>query len=200
LVIKKMDTSTMSEAEENLVHNEIFLLKRLSHPHIVGYHEAFRDDACMYIVMDFCSGGDLHKVINRVRSQEQVLDEHTIVDWFCHLSIALEYLHSIPVLHRDLKTSNVFLTHAGSIKLGDFGIAKQLSSSGDMTSTNKLCTPAYMSPELCNGQPYDEKSDMWALGCILYELVTLERAFQASNIGALVVKVIGCKGMNLHHH
>eukprot|EP00753_Platysulcus_tardus_P006157 PLAT14004.2.p1 GENE.PLAT14004.2~~PLAT14004.2.p1 ORF type:complete len:852 (+),score=324.25 PLAT14004.2:327-2558(+) len=109
--------------------------------------------------------------------------------WFTQLACALNYIHSRRILHRDLKTQNIFLTSSGVIKLGDFGISKVLSSTASMAST-MIGTPYYMSPELCEDAPYNNKSDMWALGCVLYELTTLTRAFEGRNIGALVLKII----------
>jgi serine/threonine protein kinase len=116
LVIKKI--SVMNNATESFVLNEVLLLKELSHPHIVAYHDAFWGADVMHIVMDYAAGGDLGQVIETARREIRMLEVHKVIDWFCHLTIACEYLHSIPVLHRDLKPSNVFLTHTGSVKLG----------------------------------------------------------------------------------
>lgn len=101
---------------------------------------------------------------------------------------ALEYLHKAKVLHRDLKTSNIFITGAGRLKLGDFGIAKVLENSVQNAQT-VVGTPYYMSPEICQNQPYSFKSDVWSLGCILYELCALRRAFEASNLLSLVSQI-----------
>lgn len=101
---------------------------------------------------------------------------------------ALDYLHKAKVLHRDLKTSNIFITGAGKLKLGDFGIAKVLENSVQNAQT-VVGTPYYMSPEICQNKPYSFKSDVWSLGCIVYELCALKRAFEASNLLSLVSKI-----------
>jgi len=90
----------------------------------------------------------------------------------------LHYIHGKSILHRDLKTQNIFLTRTGMVKLGDFGIAKVLTSSCGGLARTVTGTPYYMSPELCEDRPYDTKSDVWALGCVLYELTAGVRPFQ----------------------
>lgn len=103
--------------------------------------------------------------------------------------MALEYVHGRKILHRDLKSQNIFLTANNTIKLGDFGISKVLESTCDQALTVQG-TPYYMSPEVCQSKPYTYTSDVWALGCILYELCTLKHAFSAENLLGLVFKIV----------
>lgn len=112
-----------------------------------------------------------------------------MVDWFFQIALALKHVHDKNILHRDLKTQNIFLTKASMVKLGDFGIAKVLNSETEMART-VIGTPYYLSPELCEDQPYNQKSDIWALGCVLYELTTLRHAFDGQNLPALVLKIL----------
>lgn len=102
---------------------------------------------------------------------------------------AIRYMHAKNVLHRDLKTANIFLTKEGIVKIGDFGISKLLTSTKGGAHT-VLGTPYYISPEMCEGKVYDEKSDIWALGCILYEMACLQKTFEGSNLPALVNKIM----------
>jgi NIMA (never in mitosis gene a)-related kinase len=103
--------------------------------------------------------------------------------------LALKYVHDRKILHRDLKTQNIFLTSKGEIKIGDFGIARVLQSTYDYAQT-AIGTPYYLSPEICQEKPYNQKSDIWSLGCILYEIVTLKHAFDATSMKALVFKIL----------
>ena len=105
------------------------------------------------------------------------------------MAMAIQYMHERRVLHRDLKTSNIFLTSNNIIKLGDFGIARVLDSTLEQAKT-VVGTPYYMSPEVCENKPYSYASDIWALGCVLYETCTLEHAFKASNLLGLVFKIV----------
>ncbi|XP_073900021.1 serine/threonine-protein kinase Nek4 isoform X3 [Castor canadensis] len=100
-----------------------------------------------------------------------------------------QYLHEKHILHRDLKTQNVFLTRTNIIKVGDLGIARVLENNGDMAST-LIGTPYYMSPELFSNKPYNYKSDVWALGCCVYEMATLKHAFNAKDMNSLVYRII----------
>ncbi|XP_070591605.1 serine/threonine-protein kinase Nek8 isoform X6 [Erythrolamprus reginae] len=103
--------------------------------------------------------------------------------------LALHHVHAKQILHRDLKTQNILLDkHHTTVKIGDFGISKILSSKSKAYTV--VGTPCYISPELCEGKPYNQKSDIWALGCVLYELASLKRAFEAANLPALVLKIM----------
>lgn len=107
------------------------------------------------------------------------------------MSLALFYLHDQKILHRDLKTQNIFLKN-GKVRLGDFGIAKVLDSTRDLANTC-IGTPYYMSPELFKYKPYSYKSDVWAMGCCLYEMCNLRHAFDAQSIHGLALKIMKVK-------
>ncbi|CAJ0963399.1 unnamed protein product [Ranitomeya imitator] len=113
----------------------------------------------------------------------------TILDWFVQLCLALKHVHDRKILHRDIKSQNIFLTKSGTIQLGDFGIARVLNSTIELARTC-IGTPYYLSPEICENRPYNNKSDIWALGCVLYEMCTLKHAFEAGNMKNLVLKII----------
>ena len=99
--------------------------------------------------------------------------ECEIMCWFIQICLALKHIHKLKILHRDIKTSNVFLSAANCVKLGDFGISKELNGTLD-AATTVIGTPYYMSPEVYQNQPYTFKADIWALGCLLYELCTFQ--------------------------
>jgi serine/threonine protein kinase len=111
------------------------------------------------------------------------------MNWFVQLCFAVKYIYDRKILHRDLKLSNIFLCSNGDIKLGDFGISKVLDKSDEFAKT-VVGTPYYLSPEICLKRPYNHKSDIWSLGCILYELMNMRHAFEASNIGELILKIL----------
>lgn len=125
--------------------------------------------------MIHCEGGEIYTKIKEAKSKH--FSEDQVLDWFVQMCLALYYLHERKILHRDLKTQNIFLKN-GKIRLGDFGIAKVLDSTRDFANT-VIGTPYYMSPELFKSKPYGYKSDIWALGCVLYEMTMLRHAFDA---------------------
>ncbi|XP_078140400.1 serine/threonine-protein kinase Nek3 [Centroberyx gerrardi] len=168
---------------------EAVLLSRMKHPHIVAFREAFEADGHLCIVMEYCSGGDL---LQRIRQQKTILfSVDDILKWFAQMCTGTKHIHDKRVLHRDLKAKNIFLTDNGTIKLGDFGSACVLNSSKAYAHTY-VGTPYYVSPEIWDNKPYNNKSDVWSLGCVLYELCTLRHPFQASSWKSLILKV--CRG------
>merc|ERR1719316_1912095 len=140
--------------------------------------------------MDFCEGGDLTKQIEKAKRSRQTLGEEQVLRWMTQALLGLKYIHDKHILHRDLKPGNFFLTN-GTLKMGDFGIAKVLSSTLACART-QIGTPYYLSPEVCQEKPYSWASDIWAMGCILYELCALKVPFDATNITGLVQKI--CRG------
>ncbi|XP_038422116.1 serine/threonine-protein kinase Nek4 isoform X2 [Canis lupus familiaris] len=187
-VIKKLNLRNASSRERRAAEQEAQLLSQLKHPNIVTYKESWEGgDGLLYIVMGFCEGGDLYRKLKERKGQ--LLPESQVVEWFVQIAMALQYLHEKHILHRDLKTQNVFLTRTNIIKVGDLGIARVLENNGDMANT-LIGTPYYMSPELFSNKPYNYKSDVWALGCCVYEMATLKHAFNAKDMNSLVYRII----------
>ncbi|CAN0324950.1 unnamed protein product, partial [Ectocarpus fasciculatus] len=176
-IIKQINIPMLSPEARREARKEATLLENLSHPSIVGFWESFfhgPSEGLLCIVMDYADGGDLGDYLKKRNGR--LLDEELIFDWFVQMTSALRYIHEKNILHRDLKPMNVFLTGSGTIKLGDFGIAKVLECTADMA--NSICgTPFYMAPEVLDYHPYGHKADMWSLGCILYEMARLRRPF-----------------------
>ncbi|CAF4882176.1 unnamed protein product, partial [Rotaria sp. Silwood1] len=193
-VLKRLDLRQQSnETTQNDIEGaerEAKLLSTLKHPNIVAYIESFRsNDGFLNIVMAYCEGGDLYTKLKERKANKQPLTENQIVEWFVQICMALQYMHDKSILHRDLKTQNIFLTKNEIVKVGDLGIARVLDSGNDLATTI-IGTPYYMSPEIFSNKPYGQKSDIWALGCCVYEMTTLEHAFNAKDMNSLVLKII----------
>lgn len=191
LVCKMIDVSKASAKEQKDALQEGLLLASLKHPYIVRYRENFTESGWLCIVMDYCEGGDLTKQVELAKRSRKPLAEEQILKWFTQAVLALKYIHDRHILHRDLKPSNFFLSKSGSMKMGDFGIAKVLSCTIACART-QIGTPYYLSPEVCGEKPYAWPSDIWALGCILYEMCALKVPFDAPNISSLVQRI--CRG------
>ena len=191
-VVKKVAIFDMTPTEAAQAKAEAALLADLRHPCIVSYKESFIQEGHLHIVMEYCDGGDLNSAIKRAREKKCHFHEDQILDWFSQLLFAVMYIHSNHVLHRDLKSQNVFLTENNMVKLGDFGIARVLDHTFEQAKT-VVGTPYYMSPEVCQNKAYDTNSDVWALGCVLYELCTLSHAFESSNLLGLVFKIVSVR-------
>jgi len=191
LVCKLVDVSQASAKETQDAVKEGRLLAQFRHPYVVRYRDNFIDSGWLSILMDYCEGGDLSRQIEQAKKKRQPILEEQVMTWITQALLALKYIHDKHVLHRDLKSSNFFLSKSGNLKMGDFGIAKVLSCTAACAKT-QIGTPYYLSPEVCQEKPYTWPSDIWAMGCILYELCALKVPFDASNISGLVQKI--CRG------
>ena len=131
------------------------------------------------------SGGDLAKKIKQAGNK--YFSEEQILEWFCQLLVAIKDIHDKKIIHRDIKSQNVFLTKEGIIKLGDLNVSKVAKKGMLQTQTG---TPYYCSPEVWKDKPYDSKCDIWSVGCVLYEMCTNEPPFKASDMQGLYKKIV----------
>ncbi|NXR03335.1 NEK2 kinase, partial [Sagittarius serpentarius] len=195
LVWKELDYGSMTEAEKQMLVSEVNLLRELRHPNIVRYYDRIidRSSTTLYIVMEYCDGGDLASLIARCTKERQhYLEESFVLRVLTQLTLALKECHRRSdggvTVHRDLKPANVFLDSKQNVKLGDFGLARILHHDTSFAKTF-VGTPYYMSPEQMNHMSYNEKSDIWSLGCLLYELCALSPPFRAYNQKELAEKI-----------
>ena len=184
-----INNETLIEAK-----NEALILSKLKHKYIVKYYDSFQDNNNLNIVMEYCEYGDLDSYIKNLKKNNKHLSENQIWKFFIEICTGLSYMHNKKILHRDMKSSNIFLTKNLDIKIGDLGVAKALKNT--LHAHTFIGTPYYLSPEICEEKPYNEKSDVWALGCILYELINLKHPFNASNQAALFLKILNGKYEN----
>ena len=173
---------------------EIALLTAQKHPFILPVVEMLRDEASgqMGMVTEYCDQGDLHSLLAELRRRGERVPESQLISWLAQLCLALSHLHRQRILHRDVKTSNCFVTADRTLKLGDFGFAKALQAQSDAL-LSRVGSPFYMSPEICNNQPYGTESDVWSLGCVLYEMVCLQPAFYAENMMLVLDRICSAK-------
>ncbi|XP_029318467.1 LOW QUALITY PROTEIN: serine/threonine-protein kinase Nek2 [Cottoperca gobio] len=195
LVWKELDYGTMAEGEKQMLVSEVNLLRELKHPNIVRYYDRIidRTNATLYIVMEYCESGDLSSLITRCTKERRYLEEKFVLRVMAQLTLALKECHRrsdgrATVLHRDLKPANIFLDIRQDVKLGDFGLARILNHDTSFAKTF-VGTPYYMSPEQIDRMSYNEKSDIWSLGCLLYELCALSPPFTAFNQKDLAEKI-----------
>ncbi|XP_055931814.1 serine/threonine-protein kinase Nek8-like isoform X2 [Argiope bruennichi] len=187
VITKEIPVDQMTVEERQVSMNEAKVLSMLDHPNVVAYYESFLEDKTMIIVMEYVQGGTLFDYL--VQRNGKLMTEEEVLHYFGQMVYTLQHVHSKLILHRDLKSQNILLNERKNIvKIGDFGISKVLSSKSKAYTV--VGTPCYISPELCEGKPYNQKSDIWALGCILYELMTLKRPFHASTLPALIMKIM----------
>ncbi|KAI9804954.1 MAG: G2-specific serine/threonine protein kinase [Piccolia ochrophora] len=214
---KEINYKRMSQKEREQLHAEFSILNSLRHPNIVAYYhrEHFKTSQDLHLYMEYCGNGDLARIIKDLKMNGQLAEEEFVWAIFTQLVTALYRCHygvdppdagrnvlgagnpvkrktvggkaQVMILHRDLKPENVFLGDDNSVKLGDFGLSK-IMQSHDFASTY-VGTPFYMSPEICAAERYTLHSDIWSLGCIMYELCSREPPFNAKTHFQLVQKI-----------
>ncbi|CAD8099629.1 unnamed protein product [Paramecium sonneborni] len=190
--LKKVNLTNLSEKEKQNALNEVRILASIQHQNIIMYKEAFIDQVSnsLCIVMELASDGDLYQRIQKCIKAGSFFQENEILRYAFQILSALNILHEMKVMHRDIKSANIFLIN-NEVKLGDLNVSKVAKQGLLYTQTG---TPYYASPEVWKDHPYDCKSDIWSLGCVLYEMAALKLPFQAEDMDSLYKKVI--KGKN----
>ena len=193
LIWKELDYGQMSEKEKEQIVSEVNILRELKHPNIVRYYDRIIDKkhSRIYIIMEYCEGGDLNQLIKRCKKTGEFIAEDIIWKIFTQVLLAIHVIHNHKegkILHRDIKPSNVFLDKDNNVKLGDFGLSRELSNESKFAYSH-VGTPYYMSPEQIDETKYNEKSDIWSLGCFLYELTTFHPPFEAKNQIMLAMRI-----------
>ena len=191
-VIKQILIEGMNEKEKADVLNESNILAKLDHPNIIKFYDVFESKKPKHminIVTEYADGGDLSEKIKERKNKNGNFTESEILDYFTQICLAIKHIHEKKIIHRDLKSGNIFLMKNGFVKLGDFGIAKGFQRTIDKAKT-MVGTPYYLSPEILEGKPYDSKSDIWSLGVLLYEMMTFKMPFNANSLPMLSVKIM----------
>ena len=190
-VIKQIIVQDMNQKEKDDVLNEANILSKLDHQNIIKFYDLFESKKPKHsinIVTEYADGGDLSEKIKERKNKNNNFSESEILDYFTQICLAIKHIHEKKIIHRDLKSGNIFLMKTGSVKLGDFGISKKFMKTMEKAKT-MVGTPYYLSPEIISGNPYDAKSDIWSLGVLLYEMMTFKMPFNANNFSMLVAKI-----------
>ena len=190
-VIKRINLSKLDDKEKEETINESKILQKLDHQNIIKFYDVFiekKSETTLNLVTEYADGGDLSEKIKN-QKKNNYFPENEILDYFIQICFALKHIHDKKIIHRDLKSQNIFLTKKGLVKLGDFGVAKNLQYTWKKAST-LIGTPYYLSPEIVMNKPYSFKSDIWSLGVLLYEMMSLKMPFDAVSLPMLTLKIM----------
>ena len=190
--LKRVELSKMMSNEKDNSLNEIRLLASVNHKNIIAYKESFYEESTntLNLVLEYADGGDLQSKITSHKNIKKYFNEKTIWSIFIQMVYGIKELHDRNIIHRDLKSANIFLMKNGICKLGDLNVSKVAKTGLLKTQTG---TPYFASPEVWGGKPYGLKSDIWSLGCILYQMATLKMPFQGNNFKEVYNNISKCK-------
>ena len=190
--LKSVILEKLSKKQQENSVNEVRILASINHPNVIGYKEAFWDEksSTLNIVMEYADGGDLQSKINIMKNENGFFNESLIWHYSIQMIQGLKALHDKKIMHRDLKSANIFLVKENlQCKIGDMNVSKVMKDNFLRTQTG---TPYYASPEVWMSKPYSYKSDLWSIGCIIYELCELKPPFTGRDMDELFINV--CKG------
>lgn len=188
-ILKRRTVAELGKAKDML--REYELLKQLHHPNIIECYGYFwdHDSKSLYIVLEYAKCGDLHAELQARREQGQHFANQEVWDIFLQILSGVTYIHSKGIVHRDIKSLNLLLCDSGMVKVGDFGVSRQMSDH-TIFLNSFYGTPLYLSPELVEGKPYTEMTDVWSLGVVLYELLALRPPFDGKSLKAVTSAVL----------
>ena len=181
---KKVDISDTNDEMAKRILKEVEILKKINHPNIIKLYEATisNDNKYIEVLTEFADDGDLQMKLDIYKDENKHFEENQLVDWMSQICLALKYLHSKNILHRNIKPSNIFLMKEGFAKLGDFGMAKCINS-GDLKRVKTIMPKIekYTAPEILENTDFTKKTDIWFLGVTFFELMTLTFPFKGED-------------------
>lgn len=184
--MKVIEYDRLSAKQREYAQEEINIMKNTKNPHIISYQNSFFHDQKLYIVMELAENGDLQHKIDELQEKELEFPIETVWKYFYQILIGLKALHDQNTLHRDIKPANIFIMQNGNVKIGDFNVGKENVRNLVLT---RIGTPLIMSPEVLLGKEYNYKTDIWSLGCVVFEMATLRKPYEADFEVALYQKV-----------
>ncbi|XP_020927119.1 serine/threonine-protein kinase Nek10 isoform X4 [Sus scrofa] len=183
------DKKDRDSSVRNIVSELTIIKEQLYHPNIVRYYKTFLENDRLYIVMELIEGAPLGEHFSSLKEKQHHFAEERLWKIFIQLCLALRYLHKEKrIVHRDLTPNNIMLGDKDRVTVTDFGLAKQKQESSKLTSV--VGTILYSCPEVLKSEPYGEKADVWAAGCILYQMATLNPPFYSTNMLSLATKIV----------
>ncbi|XP_015594446.1 serine/threonine-protein kinase Nek5 [Cephus cinctus] len=187
-VIKKQ---SMEHVE--IVMNEVKLLSKMEHTNIITYYGSWIENNKCFILMEYATKGTLYNLLSR---RQHPLQQRDALYLFAQITLGVHHIHKQNVLHRDLKPGNIMLTgqNADVIKIGDFGISKRINREDAQT---RVGTRMYMAPEVLRGHRYGYKCDIWSMGIILYEMLTLKFPFASNSHVGMITRILEMKPSKL---
>ena len=187
--MKRIAMSKLPEKDKKNALNEIRILASLNHKNIIGYKESFFDEESqtLNLIMEYADDGDISLKIKNNLKKKLIFNENTIWNWTFQLLEGIQYLHDNKIMHRDLKSANLFLLKDGTLKIGDLNVS--IIAKNDLAFT-QTGTPYYAPPEIWKEKPYNYKCDIWSAGCIIYEICTLHPPFRGTNFKGLCNNII----------
>lgn len=187
VVIRKQSLASMPREDWDSVLEEELLFTTLDHPNILKYHSAFIQDDSLYTVTDFAQGGNLEQKIKK--AQGMLFNEDQILDWFTQICLALKYMHDRGILHHSIQAQNVVFLRNGMLKLAGMVNTRIMMGTTNFTQTAQT-SPFFLAPEICQGKQYTDKTEVWALGCLLYELCAQRVPYEGKSIPTLIRKIL----------
>jgi len=185
VAIKKINITFNNGFNREKIEKEIEIMKSLKHKNIVQLYESLYDNYnSVFLIMEYCDGGNLSQFLNK-----KPLKEKYVKEFMNQICSAVKYLYQHKILHRDIKPQNIMMIDKKTIKLTDFGFAKNFQSDEETMAQTICGSPIYMAPEIIKCNQYSIKTDLWSIGVILYEMVIGRPPYKAHNHLELIHKI-----------
>jgi serine/threonine protein kinase len=181
----------MNPHERAFAMSEVKCLSECKHPNIIKFIADYEADGSILLVVELALGGDLALQLQARAQNRAFFKRSEALVVFCQIFLAIDYIHSCKMLHRDIKAENIFVTTTGVLKVGDFGFTRKYELTLSRNPGETFCgTPYYLSPEICNHQAYGKKADLWSVGVVLYEVVALQRPFAGKTLAEIMGSIV----------